>query len=191
MDAKELIDFENEVARKIEAKEIAAPVHLGGGNEEHLIRIFADIKPTDWVFCSYRQHYHALLHGIPRERVMAEIVAGRSMTMCFPKRRFYSSAIVAGQCSIATGVAYGVKDDSHVWCFIGDMGSTTGAFHEAQQYARGRDLPITFIIEDNGLSCDSPTTFCWGSPVDERLHIRRYRYERTRAHIGAGKLVHL
>lgn len=193
MDAANLIEFENRVADAFEAKAIRAPVHLSGGNEAQLIRIFADIKPTDWVFCSYRQHYHALLHGVPPSRVMEEIMAGRSMTMCFPEHRFYSSAIVGGQCSIAVGVAYGIKDDAHVWCFLGDMAAAGGAFHEAQAFARRRTLPITFIVEDNGFSCDTPTTACWETGpygYEPPGLIRRYRYERTRPHIGTGNVVH-
>jgi len=193
VDAASLIAFENEVARRFEAKEIAGPIHLCSDTQaEPLIRIFNGIAPTDWVFCSYRQHFHALLHGIPPEKVMAEIVAGRSMTMSFPEHRFFSTAIVGGQCAIATGAAAAIRDDAHVWCFVGDMGAAGGAFHDAQAYARGHTLPLTFIAEDNGYSCDTPTNFCWSiGPYgyEPPSLIRRYRYERTRSHTGIGKHV--
>ena len=59
-----LIDFETEVKETYEAGNIKAPVHLCGGNEEQLIKIFSKIGVDDWVFSTWRSHYHALLHGV-------------------------------------------------------------------------------------------------------------------------------
>ena len=60
MDKQYLIDFETEVKETYEAGNIKAPVHLCGGNEEQLIQIFEKVDKDDWVFCSWRNHYHAL-----------------------------------------------------------------------------------------------------------------------------------
>ena len=107
-------------------KKIRAPIHLSDGNEEQLIEIFREIAPYDWVFSTWRSHYHALLHGVPREMVMSEIMAGRSMMLHFPGWRFFTSAIVGGILPIACGVAAASKEDNQivnpwVWCFVGDM----------------------------------------------------------------------
>ena len=182
--AADLIAFEDEVARRFEEKEILGPVHLGGGNEDQLIEIFKDIHTDDWVFATYRNHYHALLHGIPAEKVMAQIMAGKSMNLTFPEHRFFTSAIVGGCLPIAVGVALGLQrsgSDRKVWCFCGDMAASTGAFHEAYKFS-ARKLPIAFIVEDNGLSCDSPTKECWG----EFSQARRidYQYVRKWPHVG-------
>ncbi len=188
MDAADLIAFEAEVARRFEAKEIHGPVHLSGAGEEELIEIFADIKRTDWVASTYRNHYHALLHGVPRAKVMAEILRGRSMNLSFPEHRFLTSAIVGGMLPIATGIAAGIKRKGgaeHVWCFLGDMAEMTGAFAEANRYANGFNLPITFVIEDNGLSCDTPTGEVWGNEWGP-LNVRCYSYTRRYPHAGIG-----
>lgn len=189
--SSDLIAFEDEVKAAFEAGKIRGPVHLAGGNEEQLIEIFSEVKPTDWVFATYRNHYHALLHGVPRDRVMAEILAGRSMNLTFTDYNFVTSAIVGGILPIAVGVAAALKRREpyrHVWCFVGDMAASIGAFHEAFSYAKHHDLPITFVIEDNGLSCDSPTDECWGTEPssDKKL---RYFYERKHPHVGTGKYV--
>ena len=34
---------------------------------KNLIKIFKNIKSDDWVFSTWRNHYHALLKGIPKE----------------------------------------------------------------------------------------------------------------------------
>lgn len=183
--AAELRAFEREVADAFEAKLIRAPIHLSDGNEDQLIEIFKEIQPTDWVFSTWRSHYHALLHGVPRALVMAEILAGRSMLLHFPEYRFFTSAIVGGVLPIACGVA---AAGDKVWCFVGDMTASIGAFHDAEKYAIGHDLPITFVIEDNGLATNTPTEMTWGmkSPNPKTIG---YTYKRTYPHVGSGVYV--
>ncbi len=155
MTKEELIAFEAEVAELFNAGKIRAPIHLDGGNEDALIDIFADISPNDWVLCSWRSHYKALLHGIPPAKVKAEIMAGRSIALCFPEHRFLAAAIVGGHLPIALGIAWSLKrndaiqaHERRVWCFLGDMAAWTGIFTECRNYAHGHDLPISFVIEN-------------------------------------------
>jgi TPP-dependent pyruvate/acetoin dehydrogenase alpha subunit len=191
----DLIRFEKEVSDRFERGEIKGPIHLSGGNEDQLIEIFQDIKPTDWVFSTWRSHYHALLHCIPEDKVMSEIMAGRSMNLMFPEYNFFTSAIVGGVLPIAVGVAAALKwqgSGSKVWCFIGDMTATTGIFHETSSFTYSVGLPIKFIVEDNGFSTNSPTIDTWGelsTPKSENPFVLSYEYERTYPHCGIGKFV--
>jgi pyruvate dehydrogenase E1 component alpha subunit len=187
--ADELRDFERQVADAFNAGKIRAPVHLDGGNEEGLIKAFETIAPDDYVFCTWRSHYKALLHGIPPERVMAEIMAGHSIALCFPEYRFYSSAIVGGTLPIALGAAMGIKrrgDQEQVHAFLGDMAALTGTFAEVHQYARAHDLPIRFIIEDNGISVCTPTMAVWGDAPAWLPKKERFEYKLPWPHSGAG-----
>lgn len=191
MTREELIAFETEVADAFKAKRIKGPVHLSGGNEDQVIEIFKRIQRDDWVFSTYRSHYHALLHGIPRDWLMAEILAGRSMNISSPAHRFYTSAIVGGCLPIAVGVAAALKRQGsprRVWCFVGDMAKHSGAFSEAFWFAAGHGLPVQLIVEDNGMSVDTPTEECW-SPVGNIGNLcphEEYKYERTYPHSGIG-----
>jgi hypothetical protein len=45
------------------------------------------------------------------------------------------------------------------------MSSETGAFHESYKYARNHNLPITFIVESNGLSVLTPTDEIWNRNI--------------------------
>ena len=101
MTKEELIAFENDIAALFNAGKIRAPVHLYHGNEEQIIDVFRNIRPRDWVFCSWRSHYQCLLKGVPASAVRDEILAGRSISLCFPEYRVYSSAIVGGVLPIA------------------------------------------------------------------------------------------
>lgn len=188
--AADLIAFEKSVADEFEKGGIKGPVHLSGGNEDHLIAVFKHVSHDDWVFSTWRNHYHALLHGIPASKVMEEIRSGRSMNLTFRDHNFYSSAIVGGILPIATGVAAALKrkgSKRKVWCFVGDMAATTGAFHEANTYASKQDLPITFVIEDNGVSTNTPTDETWGYGWVGKVSY--YPYKRTYPHVGIGKWV--
>lgn len=191
MDAIELVAFENRVAAAFEAKKIRAPIHLVGGNEVPLMEIFNLFIPrTAWVISTWRSHYHALLHGVPEKRIMDEILAGRSMMLHFPEYRFLTSAIMGGGLSIACGIAAALPSAQHVFCFVGDMAASSGAFYEAVQYADGHNLPLTFVVEDNGLSTNTPTDKAWGfiEPINSsRVH--RYSYVRTQPHCGSGTYV--
>ena len=182
MQAAELIAFEKEVANAFLRKEIHAPIHLAGGNEEQLIKIFSEVRPNDWVLATWRSHYHALLKGVPRQRVMDEILAGRSMMLHFPEYKFLTSALVGGILPIACGLA---AAGERVWCFVGDMTASIGAFKDAIKYAGWNQLPVTFVIENNGLSTNSPTLDAWG-PCRSPADVREYAYKRVYPHYGCG-----
>ncbi|MDD1776927.1 MAG: thiamine pyrophosphate-dependent enzyme [Candidatus Helarchaeota archaeon] len=192
----ELLRFEKEVARRFEAGEINGPVHLSGNNEDQLIEIFQKIAPWDYVFSTHRNHYHALLHGINPESLMAEIRAGHSMNIFFPEQRFFTSSIVGGILPIAVGVAAALKRQNKiaptVWAFVGDMCSNMGIFDECYRYARAYELPITFVIEDNDVSTNTPTQEVWGKYNSKvGLGIIRYHYDRIYPHYGSGKNVQI
>lgn len=126
---EDLIKFEELIVKHWESAKIRGPVHLSNGNEDQLIDIFKRIDTNDWVFSTWRSHYHCLLKGIDNNWIENEILAGKSITICNIDNKFYSSAIVSSTISIALGVAQSIKLDGKtdkVWCFIGDMSFETG-----------------------------------------------------------------
>ncbi len=196
MNKQKLIDFETDIAECFNNAQIKAPIHLYSNNEEQLIEIFKDIKPDDWVFCTWRSHYQCLLKGVPPEQVKQDILKGKSITLCYPSHNIYSSAIVTGNIPIANGVALDIKrkgGSNHVWCFVGDMTSETGAFFENWKYAVNHDLPITFIIEDNNKSVCTDTRKTWNTDKlyfqEENRKIIYYKYESKYPHAGAGQRI--
>ena len=192
MHKKDLIDFEKKVQKVYEAGEIKAPVHLSGNNEDQLIEIFKKIDKDDWVFSSWRNHYHALLHGFDPEELFNLIKEGKSMGINSVKHKFYSSSIVGGSLPIALGVAQSIKlkkETSKVWCFIGDMTFETGTFHECYKYSRNFDLPLEFVIEDNNMSTNTPTDEAWNQKSEIPDDVYYYQYERNFPHHGTGKWI--
>ena len=186
---KDLINFELDIKKVYEAGKIKAPIHLSGNNEDSLISIFKKIKKNDWVFSTWRNHYHALLKGIPIDWLKKEIIAGRSMGINNIKYKFYSSAIVAGTIPIALGVAKALKlkkKNQKVWVFIGDMTFETGMFHECYKYAKNHKLPLKFVVEDNNLSTNTPTDKVWVKKSKIPKDVIYYKYKRKYPHHGTG-----
>ena len=193
----DLINFENDVANTFNEGKIHAPVHLYSNNENFLINFFKKIKKNDWVFCSWRSHYQCLLKGVPPKKLKQEILDGKSISLCFPEYKIYSSAIVGGVLPISAGLALSLKrkkSKNKVFCFIGDMTSETGIAHEAIKYSINKDLPIRFIIEDNDLSVCTETRLTWG--LDKLTYegidsskVVIYKYKSKYPHAGAGKRV--
>ena len=192
-----LIAFEEDIANEFNNGKIKAPVHLYSGNEQSIIDVFQEINPQDWVLCSWRSHYQCLLKGVPEKDVKNKIMEGKSISLCFPEYRILSSAIVAGTLPIAVGLGLSIKRQGKsewVYCFVGDMTSETGAFEECYKYVRYHDLPVKFIIEDNGKSVCTDTRRTWNriTLTYEGLankHLYYYNYETKWPHAGAGKRI--
>lgn len=188
-----LVAFEQRIKAHFANGELPFLVHLSGGNEEKLLELFGErIRSDDWVFSNHRSHYHALLKGIPEDQVEAAILRGDSMFIFDRERRFYTSSILAGTCCIAAGVALAIKEsglDEQVWCFLGDGAEDNGHFCEAVRFAEARELPITFVIEDNDRQVDTTflerwqTSWRWQWPSSRVI---RYSYTPTFPHGGAG-----
>jgi TPP-dependent pyruvate/acetoin dehydrogenase alpha subunit len=194
--AADLIAFEEKICEDFAAKLVRAPIHLSSNNEQQLLEIFSKhVEPDDWVCSNWRSHYHCLLKGVPPHVLRAEILAGRSISLCFPKYRIISSAIVGGILPIAVGLAMAIKrrgGKNKVVCFMGEMTAETGIAHECMTYARNFLLPILFVIEDNGKSVCTPTYETWGErvPLLERCDVIwnaiTYKYESKFPHAGPG-----
>lgn len=228
MTAADLIAFEDRIKAHWESGNLPCLLHLCGGNEEQLLDIFSHIRPGDWVFSTHRNHYHALLSGMPEAELEAAILDGRSMfafrrahmlpghdlerDLMWEGQNLYSSAILAGTCAIAAGVAYACQWHLHpkahlapkVWCFLGDGAEEEGHFYEAALFVEAHDLPCTFIIEDNNRQVDTDKFARRGDvrtmnikdgcahfanaykPLDHFNCVRRYYYTPTYPHAGTG-----
>ena len=71
------------------------------------------------------------------------------------------------------------------------MTAETGIMHECLKYSINYDLPIHFIIEDNGLSVCTNTNKVWGNKQNSfykknSKFITYYKYKNKYPHAGAG-----
>lgn len=197
---EDLQNFEKEIADTYAAGIIHAPVHLRSGREQQLIDIFSQNKIgfEDYVFGYWDSHELALLKGVPREVLKQAIIEGKSISLCFPEHKILCSGIVGSLMGVATGVAWTLKHlnkTGNVYIYCGDMSAETGSFHEAVKYAVNFDLPVKFIVCDNGVSVMTNTREAWGSPdpwfknTKYEKKIIYFKYTNEYPHSGLGRMI--
>jgi TPP-dependent pyruvate/acetoin dehydrogenase alpha subunit len=197
---KDLVEFEKEIAGIFAEGRIRAPVHLRAGREQKLINIFRkeNIGPEDYVFGFWDSHELALLKGVPPAQIKQAIIEGRSISLCFPEHHVYCSGMVGSLMGTAVGVAWGLhhqKRKDRAFLFCGEMSAETGIFHEAVKYATHFNLPVKFIVCDNGVSVMTDTREVWGNSVPWFKNTRYakkiiyFKYKNGYPHSGLGKLI--
>jgi pyruvate dehydrogenase E1 component alpha subunit len=81
---------------------------------------------------------------------------GGSMHFFSPEKHFWGGhGIVAGQTPLGLGIAYAIKYKGLkgcCLCFLGDGAINQGAFHESLNLAALWDVPVIYVIENNGYS---------------------------------------
>lgn len=163
--------FEQEIADIYVTGSIRHPVHLrssiDGNYERSMISALQGIRKNDWFFGYWDSHIACLLKGVPEQTLKDAIVRGDSIALCFPEYRVFCSGIVGSLMGVATGVAWTIRQanrdkQERVYLYSGDMSYRTGIWHESYTYAKNQELPIDFIVGDNGISVMTDTRKSWG-----------------------------
>jgi len=190
---EKVIKFEEKIFDTYNKGLIKYPVHLSKGNEKQLSKVFQYVGKNDWLFSSWRNHAHALLHGMPEKKLYNQIVNGRSMYVSCKKRKIFCSSIAGGIIPVALGAALAIKkkkQKNKVWLFVGDMTSQMGVFHEAYNYSRNFKLPLEIVIEDNGVSVYTDTKKTWNiSKLNYPKDVFYYKFKMEYPHHGTGQWV--
>jgi pyruvate dehydrogenase E1 component alpha subunit len=154
--------FEERAGEAYAQGKIGGFCHLYIGQEAVATGALASLRPTDYVFASYRSHAHALLRGTSSRGVMAELFGradgcsrgkGGSMHMFDVENNFLGGhGIVGAQLPLAAGAAFAAKyreTDQVSMCFFGEAAVNIGAFHETLNMAALWELPVIFVVENN------------------------------------------
>ena len=140
-------------------------LHLYIGQESIAVGCASLMGEHDHMITAYRCHAHALAVGMNMNECMAELYGkatgcskgkGGSMHFFAPDKNFWGGhGIVAGQTPLGLGLGYGLKYNGHkgsALCFMGDGAVNQGAFHESLNIAGLFNIPVVYIIENNGYS---------------------------------------
>jgi len=157
--------FEQTAMKHYQAGKMGGFLHLYIGQESVAVGCASLMGPNDHMITAYRDHGHALAVGMGMNECMAELFGkktgcskgkGGSMHYFAPDKNYWGGhGIVGGQTPLGTGIAYGMKYKELKGCcmtFLGDGAVNQGAFHEALNLAALFELPVIFIIENNGYS---------------------------------------
>ncbi len=157
--------FEERSLRAYLAKKIGGFLHLYIGQEAVAVGCCSLMGKDDHVITAYRDHGHAMAVGMDTKALMAELYGkitgcskgkGGSMHYFAPSLNYWGGhGIVGGQIPLGTGLAYALKYKGlkgAAMAFMGDGAVNQGAVHEAYNLAALWNLPVIFVVENNGYS---------------------------------------
>ena len=171
-------DFENECNQAYMAGKIRGFMHLDNGQESIPALLADSIRKTDLKHSYYRDHCHAIACGVDAGAVMAELFGrdggtcrgtGGSMHVYDVENNFQGGwALVAEQLPYAVGAARSIVLDKHLGItgpdddriavvFVGEGGAQNGRMAECLNAAAKENLPILFVVIDNGRAINTFT----------------------------------
>lgn len=174
--------FEDRVHDEFATGQIPGFVHLYAGEEASAVGVIRHLRTdgADTVASTHRGHGHSIAMGCDVKAMMKEIY-GRQGGLCNGKGgsmhiadvsigMLGANGIVGGGGSLACGAALTakVKKTGGVSVtFFGDGAFNQGMTLEAMNFARVYDLPVLFVLEDNGYaeSTSSSWSIGGGNPV--------------------------
>jgi len=157
--------FEQRCIRVYQQGKIGGFLHLYVGQEAVAAGTISLLGKHDHLITGYRDHGHGLMVGMGMNECMAELTGkvtgcsqgkGGSMHYFAPDKNYWGGhGIVGGQAPLGTGLAYAVKYmglKGSCLAYMGDGAVNQGAVHEAYNLAALWDLPVIFVVENNGYS---------------------------------------
>jgi len=154
--------FEDRCVQLYGELKIRGFLHLCNGEEAVAVGTMQAIEPRDAIVSTYREHGHAIAHGLDMSALMAEMYGkesgtsrgrGGSMHIFDARKHFYGgNAIVGGGLPLALGLALAQKlqrGPAMTACLFGDGAVAEGEFHETLNLAALWHLPLLFLCENN------------------------------------------
>ena len=165
-------EFEVRTMQAYQARKIGGFCHIYIGQEAVAVGCTAAVRHSDPIVTAYRDHGHALARGMDPKHCMAEMYGriggcakgkGGSMHMFDKPNNLYGGhGIVGAQTPLGAGLAFAGKymdevieerpSEGVALCFLGDGALNQGAFHEALNLVGLMDIPVIYVVENNGYS---------------------------------------
>ena len=148
----------------------AAHFHVSGSGHESSAVLAEFLTPDDWLHCHYRDKALMLARGLTPKHFFDSLLCndessshGRRMNAFFSDRelKLLSMVCPVGNNALqSVGVAAAVKHQATrpiVVCSAGDGTTQQGEFMEGCAEAWREQLPVLFLVQDNGLAISSST----------------------------------
>lgn len=162
--------FEQESFQLFGQKLIYGTMHLGLGEEATAVGSCAAMKEQDYLLVTHRGHGPALAKGVDMKAMMAELLGretgtnkgkGGSMHICdYDNHMLGANGVVGANGPIACGAALTIQmkqiEDCVSAVFLGDGAINQGAMMEAMNLASAWNLPVLFLLTNNGYGISTP-----------------------------------
>ena len=170
-------EFEERVHVEFSRGDIPGFVHLYAGEEAAATGIMMHLNERDRIASTHRGHGHCIAKGVDIGEMMAEIY-GRASGSCrgkggsmhiadLSKGMMGANGILGAGAPLACGAALAAKfrgDKGVGISFVGDGASNQGMFLESLNLAAVWNLPVVFVVENNGYA--ESTARDWAVAVD-------------------------
>lgn len=157
--------FELKIVELVDSYEIYGPVHTCIGQEAEIVGTCSALKLDDYIIGNHRSHGYMIAKGADIKKLMAEVFGkstgtnkGKGGSMHLSDKNVNSicaTGIVGSGIPIACGSALTskIKNDGKVSVvFFGDGAANEGTAHESMNLAAIWDLPVIFMLENNGVA---------------------------------------
>ena len=155
--------FEERLHKEFGTGEIPGFVHLYAGEETAAVGVCENLSDKDYIGSTHRGHGHCIAKGCDPVAMMKEIY-GKADGLCagkggsmhiadLDKGMLGANGIVGGGPPLACGAALTartLKTGGLAVAFFGDGAFNQGTTLESMNFARVYDLPVLFVLEDNG-----------------------------------------
>jgi 2-oxoisovalerate dehydrogenase E1 component alpha subunit len=132
------------------------------GHEATHVGVGAAMRPEDVLCPVYREYGTQLWRGVTLTEILTYWAGDeRGTDFAGPRQDFPWCVPIGSQCPHAAGVAmaFRIRGEPRVAvAYIGDGGTSQGAFHESVNLAGARRLPVVFVVVNNGWAISVPTS---------------------------------
>ncbi len=156
-------DFEERVHEEFASGDIPGFVHLYAGEEASAVGVCSHLENRDVIASTHRGHGHCIAKGCDTREMMLELY-GRGEGLCggkggsmhiadIEKGMLGANGIVGAGPPLICGAALTAKykkTGGVAVAFFGDGGSNQGTTLESYNLAKVWNLPVIFVVEDNG-----------------------------------------
>ncbi len=184
--------FETSVFAEAQAGRVPGSTHLYAGQEAVAVGVCMALKEGDYIASTHRGHGHSIAKGCEVGPMMAEIMGkatgtckgkGGSMHIAdLEKGMLGANGIVGGGPPIVCGAALSAKTlgtGGIAVCFSGDGAVNQGTTAESLNLSMVWQLPVVFVVEDNGWGEATSSAFATAGDIVKRAQGYGMRAEKV------------
>ena len=170
--------FEEALLQLFSENRLFGTTHTCIGQEAIAVAAMEHITETDIVFSNHRCHGHFIAYSHRPEMLLREIMGkvggmcgGRGGSQHIHYQNFYSNGIQGGIVPNAVGMAWAEKikkTDNIAVVFLGDGTLGQGIVYESLNIASLKQIPVLFVVEENGYAMSTSTKDGVGGSIVQR-----------------------